>query len=143
MPALGIAVLILLVLWQLASSRTSRGNRARGRKARQAENEAERLLEQQGYRIVDRQVTMDWPMEVDGQAVDARLRLDLLVERKGKHYAAEVKSGSVARVTHPDTRRQLLEYLLACEVDGVLLVDMEQHAIREVDFPLLWKRHID
>jgi Holliday junction resolvase-like predicted endonuclease len=110
----------------------------RGRRARRLEAQAERLLKRQGFVIVDRQVTLNWPMEVDGDLVQARLRLDLVVERGGLVYVAEVKSGSAVRATAPETRRQLLEYRLACDVDGVLLVDMEAKQILEVRFPRLW-----
>ncbi len=131
-------VLVLLFLWRRAASRTRRGNMRRGERARRLEVQAERLLKRRGFDVVDRQVTLDWPMDVDGERVQARLRLDLLVERKGLVYAAEVKSGGAVRATAPETRRQLLEYRLACDVDGVLLVDMEASVIREVRFPRLW-----
>jgi len=47
-----------------------------------------------------------------------------------------VKTGNSA----PDpltssTRRQLLEYLIACKVDGVLVVDVEARRIRSLVFP--------
>lgn len=129
--------LLLLILWRRAATRTRRGNMRRGDRARRLEVQAERLLKRRGFDVVDRQVTLDWPMDVDGERVQARLRLDLLVERKGLVYVAEVKSGGAVRPTAPETRRQLLEYRLACDVDGVLLVDMEASAIREVRFPRL------
>jgi len=131
-------VLLLLLLWRRAATRTRRGNVRRGNRARRLEVQAERLLKRRGFAVVDRQVTLDWPMDVDGERVQARLRLDLLVERRGLVYAAEVKSGGAVRATSPETRRQLLEYRLACDVDGVLLVDMEASVIREVRFPRLW-----
>jgi Holliday junction resolvase-like predicted endonuclease len=136
--ALAALAFLLLVLWRRAASRTRRGNMRRGRRARRLEAQAERLLKRQGFVIVDRQVTLNWPMEVDGDLVQARLRLDLVVERGGLVYVAEVKSGSAVRATAPETRRQLLEYRLACDVDGVLLVDMEAKQILEVRFPRLW-----
>jgi hypothetical protein len=37
--------------------------------------------------------------------------------------------------TLPATRRQLLEYLLAFEVHGVLLVDLDEGRVRPVEFP--------
>jgi hypothetical protein len=53
---------------------------------------------------------------------------------------AEVKTGTQApRFEHADTRRQLLEYQLAFEVDSVLLVDVEAGEVREVSFPLAHK----
>lgn len=126
------------MLWRLAATRTRRGNRRRSRAAAVAEHEAERLLRRAGYEIVDRQVTAYLPITVDDEALEARCRADLLVARRGRHYIAEVKSGDrVTDATHPSTRRQLLEYRLAFDVDGVLLVDMHAREIREVVFPTL------
>jgi hypothetical protein len=48
-----------------------------------------------------------------------------------------VKTGRQApRLGHADTRRQMLEYQLAFEVPGVLLVDAESGRVREVRFPV-------
>ena len=64
-----------------------------------------------------------------------RSRVDLLVVRHGKRFAVDVKTGDIAPdPRHPATRRQLLEYLLAFEVDGVLLVDMRARRIHEIAF---------
>ena len=64
------------------------------------------------------------------------LRADLLVERDGMRFIAEVKTGERAPdPSFPPTRRQLLEYRLAFDPYGVLLVDVEAGEIFEVDFP--------
>ena len=48
---------------------------------------------------------------------------------------AEVKTGiSAPLLTNAATRRQLLEYCVAYQVDSVLLVDVDAQAIREVTF---------
>ena len=135
---LALLALVLMVLWRRALSRTRRGNMRRGARARRLEAEALHLLKRHGFTILDEQVTLDWPMELDGVSVDARLRPDLIVQRDGATYVAEIKSGEAVRPTLPSTRRQLLEYRLACDVDGVLLIDMEAHRVVEVDFPGLW-----
>ncbi len=131
-------IALLLVLWRRAVSRIARGNRRRQRVAADAEERAELLLEDAGYVIVDRQVPGRWPVVVDGVERQVALRADLLVERDGELWIAEVKSGEQApRPDLPETRRQLLEYLLAFDVVGVLLVDMRAEVIRTVDFPAL------
>lgn len=136
--ALGACCLVLWVLWRRAATRVGRGNRRRGDRARRAEFDAEDLLAEYGWTVVDRQVTRRWPMEVDGELVEATLRADLLVEQDGFRFVAEVKTGRDAtRPTFPSTRRQLLEYRLAFPVDGVLLVDMEAGEVVEVVFPEL------
>lgn len=132
------AVLLLVFGWWRAATATARGNARRGRLSRRAERQAESLLDRLGFVVQDRQVSATWPISVDGEVHDARLRADLVVTKGRRRYAAEVKStSSVARPTEPSTRRQLLEYLLALDVDGVLLVDMARHRVLEIDFPEL------
>lgn len=130
----GLLALQTLSLWWLRG-KPARVHRERMRRAVRAEKQAERLLRKQGFRILDRQVEGGWAWDVDGERHRARLRADLLVTRAGRRYVAEVKSGSEApSASAPATRRQLLEYRLAYNVDGVLLVDMEEHRLREVRF---------
>ncbi len=82
-------------------------------------------------------------MRVDGQTVWVSCRGDLLVQARrtplataGSQFIAEVKTGLRAPdPTNPSTRRQLLEYLTAFDVDGVLLVDMEREQIYVIAFP--------
>ena len=65
------------------------------------------------------------------------MRADYLVEADGEVLVAEVKTGDVApRIETAATRRQLLEYHVAFEVDGVLLVCPERGVIHRVDFGL-------
>ena len=110
--------------------------------ARRAETEAERLLEAAGYEIVERQLTHRWDLEIDRQPREVTSRADLLLERDGRFYVADVKTGGKAPDPgQPATRRQLLEYLLAFEADGALVVDMEARALHEVAFPGLLGWH--
>ena len=131
-------VAVFALLWLRARSAVGRANARRGVRARRAEHEAEDLLAREGYEVLDRQVTREWPVDVDGERHLARVRADLLVSRDGYDYIAEVKTGADAtRPTFPSTRRQMLEYLLAFDVDGVLLVDMDRRVVRSVEFPRL------
>jgi Holliday junction resolvase-like predicted endonuclease len=101
------------------------------------EIEAERLLERRGYRILARQPGLEWGIACDGEDLPVELRADLLVERRGRRYVAEVKTGvSAPLLTNAATRRQLLEYCVAYEVESVLLVDVEEQRVREISFPL-------
>lgn len=132
-----VALLLVVVLWRREAGRAAREGRRRQGRARRAEQDAERLLRKAGYEVLERQVETRWPMEVDGEERQALMRADLLVRRRRRRYVAEVKSGGqVTRPDHPQTRRQLLEYQLAYDVDGVLLVDMEQGRVIEVAFPV-------
>lgn len=131
--------LFALLGWWRARRRLARANRGRQRLARWAEQAAERLVERAGYRIVERQPLKRWHLRVNGRLRGVSSRVDLLVERRGRRYVADVKTGDLAPdPTKPATRRQLLEYLLLFGADGALLIDMERRRIREVEFPDLF-----
>ena len=137
-PALPIllAVGALLLGLMIAGRKGRRATRRRNRMALDGEVTAEKLLKKQGYRVVDRQVVGEWWMEVDGEELEVQVRADFLVKRKRRLYVAEVKTGRmVTDPAFPATRRQLLEYRLVFDVDGVLLVDAENRRIHRVDFP--------
>jgi len=132
---LGIGCLLLALGWWRSHRRIRRGNRRRGRIARGAEVDAEQLLAEAGFDVLERQATRRIVIEVDGEPVEAIVRADLLVKRGRRRYVAEVKTAGAVDPARPGTRRQLLEYLLVYRVDGVVLVDMTNHALREVRFP--------
>jgi hypothetical protein len=128
-------VLALIVAWRMAT-RGSRASVARNRRAQRGEAAAEQLLESEGFVVVERQASRTWSFDVDGEEQQAGVRADLLVERDERIYVAEVKTGTRAPdPRHPATRRQLLEYWLVYQPDGLLLVDMERGEVREVVFP--------
>lgn len=138
LAALFAAVLILVVIAR-AMRRSFRSWRAksRGKAASRSETAAAQLLEERGYRVVDSQVRTFWAVHIDGEPHDIEIRADHLVEHAGKRYVAEVKTGAEApRITTAATRRQLLEYRCAYDVDGILLVDMQRLEIRLVEFAL-------
>ena len=113
--------------WRIAKHRKSG---ARG------EKRARRLLEAQGYTIEAEQVTRRYELRVDGLPHPVPLRADYLVSRAGRAFIAEVKSGAEsARIGNAATRRQLIEYRLAFDVDGILLVDAYAGRIVEVELP--------
>jgi hypothetical protein len=110
--------------------------RRRFNKASQAEEDALHLARKAGYRVLSTQVAGVATIIVDGERLESALRADMLLSRWGRRYIGEVKSGKRA----PDpkeraTRRQLLEYSLAFEADGLLLFDMEKKRIRRIEFP--------
>jgi hypothetical protein len=108
--------------------------------ARRGDARAYALLEEAGYRVVGSQVSTRYVVVV-GEPPAARehevlLRADYVVERGGEVFVAEVKTGASApRIETSATRRQLLEYRIAFDVDGVLLVDADRRAISAVRFP--------
>ncbi len=109
--------------------------RYRTNKGLRAERNAERWLERLGYRVLGRQVARAFDLSVDGTPMSFPLRADYVVEAQGKRYVAEVKSGVLgSTLTHAATRRQLLEYRVAYDVDGVLFVDAKHGRVQEVTF---------
>jgi hypothetical protein len=109
----------------------------RAARAGAGEREAAGLLAQAGFAVLAAQVSASYDVEVDGARVEVPLRVDYLVRRDGRRYIAEVKTGDVApRIGTAATRRQLLEYLVAFDVDGVLLVDAERGTVHDVRFGL-------
>ena len=131
------ALALAWVAWWVRRALRRRRGRLRVRRAVRGERAAERLLERAGFHIDARHPEPEGPVACDGVVHPITVRADLLVSRGERRYVAEVKTGASApRLETAATRRQLLEYAVAYEVDGVLLIDMEQRAIREVEFPL-------
>ena len=141
LDALGWIVALVLalawVVWLLRRSLRRWRGRVRVRRAVRGERDAETLLARAGFRIDARQPELEWPIECDGVVHPIVVRADLLVSRGSRRFVAEVKTGERApRIETAATRRQLLEYAIAYDVDGVLLVDMDAHTISEVEFPM-------
>jgi hypothetical protein len=136
-----LAAGVLLALGVLLGNAWSRRRRRRRilrrlRRGRELESKGDELLRRAGYRILGSQVECDAALILDGDRHPYSIRVDRLVERRGRRYAVELKSGRTAPrlPASSATRRQLLEYLLAYDVDGLLLVDLEQGRIHEVRF---------
>jgi hypothetical protein len=117
--------------------RASWRSRSRMSRAVRGEHRAVRLLEQAGWKVIDSQVGHTWSVGVGSDTIDVDLRADHLVRRAGRCCVAEVKTGQeTPSVSTAATRRQLLEYHVAFDVDGVLLVDIERETVRRVHFDL-------
>ena len=136
--ALGLLLALVLLVFGLFVRRLLRSRVAhrRARRSLRGEKRAAALLRDHGYRVQDAQLTTTYHPRLGGQRWPVVLRADYLVARHGKQYVAEVKTGGRApSLGHPPTRRQLLEYSVAFEVDGVLLVDVEAGLVQQVEFP--------
>ena len=130
-----LALTCLLAARAIARWRSRAALRRRWTRAVAGELAAEDMLAERGFAILDRQAGMVWSIECDGEPHLVELRADLVVERDGRRYVAEVKTGvSAPLLTNAATRRQLLEYCIAYDVDSVLLVDVEAQAVREITF---------
>lgn len=133
----GVAATLVVVglIRFVQNRRASWRSRRRMNRAVRGEQRATKLLEKAGWRVVDSQVGHTWTVEVGDGSIDVDLRADHIVERSGRSCVAEVKTGAEApSVSTAATRRQLLEYHAAFEVDGVLLVDVERETIQRVRF---------
>jgi hypothetical protein len=140
LAALAIVLFVVVVLQALVvrARAWSRRRRIVGRVERAGEGERRALawLGQLGFDVLGAQVAVTYPVEVDGRTVTVGVRADFLVEKDGARYVVEVKTGALApRIETPSTRRQLLEYKVAFDVDGILLVDAEAGQLHSVSFP--------
>ncbi len=137
--ALAALLVALVQTLRLAVARWLPARRLRVARERGAEGEvrAEALLRRLGYAIVARQAALTYGVSVDGQPRSIDLRADFLVERDRRLFVAEVKTGRLApRLETSSTRRQLLEYRVAFDAAGVLLVDVDAGRVHAVEFPL-------
>jgi hypothetical protein len=136
MVAGALALVQTLRLWARAAAVRWR-LRAQSARAAAGEVQAAQLLARRGFALEARQASRRWQVSVDGTTVEVALRADYLVRRGGRRFVAEVKTGAAAPlIAAPATRRQLLEYRCAFDVDGVLLVDAETGTVQEIDFAL-------
>jgi len=134
--ALAGALVALVITRRLRQWRGSWRARRRAGRAVAGEDQAADMLRRAGFRIVARQARTWWAPIVDGEPYETEVRADYLVEADGEFLVAEVKTGEEApQLATAATRRQLLEYHVAFEADGVLLVCPERGAIHRVDFP--------
>ena len=138
--ALGIVgALALLQALVVAWRKWWRRRKILGRVARagQGEARARGFLGELGFEILGAQVATTYPVFIDETEVTIALRADYLVEKNGRRYVVEVKTGKLAtRIDTAATRRQLLEYRVAFDVDGVLLIDADSEKMHAVTFPV-------
>ncbi|NLG86805.1 MAG: hypothetical protein GX489_06275 [Firmicutes bacterium] len=108
--------------------------RRRFRGAKRSEEKAADFLKQQGFTVIARQPTATSLAYINGKAHTTTIRADFLARKGWRTYVVEVKTGRTAPKLRARTRRQLLEYQLAFQPDGILLVDMSNKTYREVSF---------
>jgi hypothetical protein len=142
--ALAVAIAVALVLAAvLVVGRLQRWGKRRRMSLRMeravaGEERAAGLLEGRGFAVLGAQAVIEHAVQIDDRVVTVALRADYLAEKDGRRYVVEVKTGAVApRIETSATRRQMLEYRIAFDVDGVLLVDAESGNVHEVTFPML------
>lgn len=132
-----LSITLVFLGYLLARIGGAWANRRRLRKrfahARDGEKLASQLMQQRGYRVLSYQPEVQTAILVDQRRWTYTLRADYLVQKGGKVFIAEVKTGKTApRLSHAPTRRQILEYLISYRVHGVLLVDADKRRIRTI-----------
>jgi len=99
------------------------------------EQKAAKYLESKGFNILGEQVEYKHVYFVNGEEFTATINIDYLVEKNEEVFVVEVKSGkSAISIKNRSTRRQLLEYAVAIECDGVYLLDMENKDLQLIEF---------
>lgn len=107
----------------------------RFKRASKKEYEAKSFLEKKGFKVIQCQKEFSYTLLLNKQETTVNLRFDYIVEKSGKRFIAEVKTGKTAiNINHAPTRRQLLEYCYATGSKGILLVDMENKKISTIEF---------
>jgi len=129
----GIICLILFI--KISNWLRAKRLRKRFSKSRQAEKEAEKILRKNGYVIIDAQKSKPLLITIGDKIHRYLVRIDYLARKRGKVYVVEVKSGEkIPYITNRETRRQMLEYYLAYQPCGILLLNMKNKSISEVKF---------
>ena len=129
----GIVCLILYI--RISNWLRTKRLRKRFSKSRQAEKEAEKILRKNGYAVIDAQKSKPLLITIGNKIHRYLVRIDYLARKKGKVYVVEVKSGEkIPYITNRETRRQMLEYYLAYQPSGILLLNMKNKSISEVKF---------
>ena len=106
------------------------------RKGKKGEKASMKLLEKNGYKILEEQIKLEGFLLVDEALRKFELRPDLLVEKDGIRYIAEIKTGEVANPSNRNTRRQLHEYSYYSGHDVILLVDPTKKSIKKISFKI-------
>lgn len=133
--ALGLALAAAWFAWWLRGWLRRIAMQRRFARGRIGEVAAVRLLERAGYAIVDEQLAVETGFWVDESWRPVTVRADYLVERRGRRYVVEVKTGrSATNPASTATRRQLFEYSHVYQTDGLILADMETGLLHHVRF---------
>jgi Holliday junction resolvase len=128
-------LLFFLVKYKLAEYAKSKARKKRFKRGLKLETEAEGFLIKKGYNIVENQAIYYHNYIVNGHKKQNKLIVDYIAEKEGKTYIIEVKSGKKAiSLDDKNSRRQLLEYDVVIENDGVILLDMENKKLQYVQF---------
>jgi len=132
---IGGGIICLVLFIKISNWLRVKRLRKRFSKSRQAEKEAEKILKKNGYAIIDAQKSKPLLITIGDKVHRYLVRIDYLARKRGRVYVVEVKSGEkIPYITNRETRRQMLEYYLAYQPSGILLLNMKNKNISEVKF---------
>ena len=134
--ALAIALLFIWLGWKIRIWWKNFLFMLLRRKGKKGEKASMKLLEKNGYKILEEQIKLEGFLLVDEALRKFELRPDLLVEKDGIRYIAEIKTGEVANPSNRNTRRQLHEYSYYSGHDVILLVDPTKKSIKKISFKI-------
>ena len=134
--ALAIALLFIWLGWKIRLWWKNFLFMLLRRKGKKGEKASMKLLEKNGYKILEEQIKLEGFLLVDEALRKFELRPDLLVEKDGIRYIAEIKTGEVANPSNRNTRRQLHEYSYYSGHDVILLVDPTKKSIKKISFKI-------
>ena len=104
------------------------------RHAKKSEKKAIILLKKHNFDIIDEQFKVNHYLYENDKIKCFSFRPDLLVQKNGVEYFAEVKSGQASYIENINTRRQLLEYFIYSKKKSIILVDTENSIVKKIDF---------
>lgn len=108
------------------------------RRGRRGEEVAMQILEQNGYTILQSQLSLPGHIYVNDDKQEFDIRPDYLVEKNGTQYLAEVKTGNAASSANRETRRQLFEYAALGNSDTIILIDSTQGTLQKIRFEQMY-----
>lgn len=121
-------------LWYKSFSKQKQ-QKKRFKRGLKLEQQAVKFLVSKGFRILGEQVEYKHTYFVNGLETSSKINIDYLVEKNTKVFVVEVKSGTSAiSIRNRSTRRQLLEYAVSIDCDGVYLLDMENKDLQLIEF---------
>ena len=130
-----IILVFVIARYKIKGYKKTKAMRKRFSRGRKLEAEAKGFLESKGYNVIDYQYKTSHIFNVDGEIKESTIIVDYVIEKRGKTFLVEVKSGKEAIFAkQSNTRRQLLEYDYVIENDGLFLLDMENKNLKKVKF---------
>ena len=97
---------------------------------RKIDEQAAKLLREEGYRIQARAAVKYIDFAIEGKTQRQKVKADLVVRRGLKKYVAEVNAKEAGSVRNADIRRRILEYQIAFAPSGIMTVDMDRERVK-------------